>query len=244
MTEQKTGGVGDGNAFNSSESTKSVAAFDVATQTRTEANDLETTFRGIKKVVRSEKQPEVSSKNRRKKQTTSKLGGESPTGRRVGRPKGSGKYGEPTQAIRMPISLKDRVAAFISRNGLVVRLYEDRIQAGFPSPALDAPYEELDLTHFLIPNPASTFFIRATGDSMRDAGIFSNDVLIVDRSLEPSNGDVVLAAINGEFTVKRLFKKDDVVELRPENPRYPVLKIDEEMDFIVWGVVKKVIHDV
>ena len=106
------------------------------------------------------------------------------------------------------------------------------------------PFEPYDLGAKLIPNPASTFFIRVTGESMHDAGIFPDDVLIVDRSLEPCNGDVVVAAINGEFTVKRLFKTRNRVELRPENKNFRPLVVEGDADFVVWGVVKTVIHHV
>lgn len=161
-----------------------------------------------------------------------------------GRPKGSGKYGEPTKAIRFPVSLLDQVDSFVKRRGYVFPLYSNQIQAGFPSPAEDdVPFEPYDLGAKLIPNPASTFFIRVTGESMRDAGIFPDDVLIVDRSLEANNGDVVVAAINGEFTVKRLFRTKKRVELRPENSKFRPIVVTTDMDFIVWGVVKTVIHN-
>lgn len=167
------------------------------------------------------------------------------TKRKPGRPKGTGKYGEPTKAIRFPVSLLGRLDSFIKLRGYVLRLYSDQIQAGFPSPAEEnAPFEPYDLGERLIPNPESTFLIRATGESMRGAGVFPGDVLIVDRSLEPSDGDVVVAAINGEFTVKRLVKEDGRVELRPENKRFRPILVTDDMDFIVWGVVKTVIHSV
>ena len=123
-----------------------------------------------------------------------------------GRPKGSGKYGEPTKAIRFPVSLLDQVDSFVKRRGYVFPLYSNQIQAGFPSPAED-------------------------------------DVPFVDRSLEANNGDVVVAAINGEFTVKRLFRTKKRVELRPENSKFRPIVVTTDMDFIVWGVVKTVIHN-
>lgn len=138
----------------------------------------------------------------------------------------------------------DQVDSFVKRHGFVFPLYCDQIQAGFPSPAEDVvPFEPYDLGAKLVPNPASTFFIRVTGESMRDAGIFADDVLIVDRSLEARSGDVVVAAINGEFTVKRLFRSGKRVELRPENSKFRPLVVTTDMDFIVWGVVKTVIHN-
>ena len=164
--------------------------------------------------------------------------------RSVGRPIGSGKYGEPTKALRLPVSLIEQVDSFVKRRGFVFPLYSNQIQAGFPSPAEDdVPFEPYDLGAKLIPNPASTFFIRVTGESMRDAGIFPDDVLIVDRSLEARSGDVVVAAINGEFTVKRLYRTTRKVELRPENAKFRPIVVTDDMDFIIWGVVKTVIHN-
>ncbi len=164
--------------------------------------------------------------------------------RRAGRPKGSGKYNEATKTIRIPVSMAGRIQTLADRQGLVCRLYDDQIQAGFPSPAGDSPFEELDFAEYLIPNPPATFFIRVTGESMRDAGVFPGDILIVDRSLEPTNGDVVVAAVDGDFTVKRLFKTRNSVELRPENKKFPIIKIEGETELVVWGVVKRVIHNV
>ena len=164
--------------------------------------------------------------------------------RRPGRPKGSGKYKEPTRAVRVPISLIDRIMALVERKGFVFPIYLDRIQAGYPSPAEDAPSENLDVAEYLVPNPSSTFFITVTGESMRDAGIFPGDLLIVDRSLEADNGDVVVALVDGEFTVKRLFKTVNRVELRPENKRFSVIVLEDESEVIVWGVVRRVIHNV
>ena len=164
--------------------------------------------------------------------------------RPIGRPKGSSKYGEPIRSVRVPESIAMRIDGFVERKGDVVRLYDAMVQAGFPSPAEDASYESLDLGAFLMPNPPATFFVRAIGESMRDAGIFPGDVLIVDRSLEPSNGDVVVAALNGEFTVKRLFKTSTRTELRPENRKFSPIVVTEDLELTIWGVVKKVIHNV
>ncbi len=163
---------------------------------------------------------------------------------KAGRPKGTGKYGEETRSVRVPVSMLKLVPAFVERSGLQVPLYHNRVQAGFPSPAFDSVCETLDVAQFLIPNPASTFFLKVTGESMRDAGIFSDDVLIVDRSEEPRNGDVVVAAVDGDFTVKRLFKTDSRIELRPENKQFEPIVVTEENELIIWGVVRKVIHNV
>lgn len=121
-------------------------------------------------------------------------------------------------------------------------IFMANVQAGFPSPAEDYLDKTLDLNELLISHPAATFFVRVAGDSMRDAGIFSGDVLIVDRSMIASDGSIVVAILNGEFTVKRLIKKAEKILLAPENPAYPMMQIEEGSDFQVWGVVTYVIH--
>ena len=114
--------------------------------------------------------------------------------------------------------------------------------AGFPSPAADYEEDKLDLNRYLIKNPAATFFIRVTGYSMMGAGIYSGDLLIVDRSLEPKDKSVVIAVIDGELTVKRIRIRKNKITLEPENENYSVRQITEDTDFQVWGVVTNVIH--
>ena len=127
-------------------------------------------------------------------------------------------------------------------NWNLVPFYETSVSAGFPSPAEDFMDLELNLQDYLIQHPSATFCVRVTGDSMIKAGISSGDVMIVDRSLETKDGNIVLAVINGEFTVKRIKKKKDQLLLIPENPRFPPIVVNAEMDFKVWGVVTHVIH--
>lgn len=122
-------------------------------------------------------------------------------------------------------------------------LFLSRVPAGFPSPADDYVEERIDLNALLIKHPAATFFLRVRGDSMTGAGIFDNDLVVVDRSLDPVSGSVVIAAIDGELTLKRLvLLPGGGVELRPENPDYPILQLSEFQDLDVWGVVTDVIH--
>lgn len=121
-------------------------------------------------------------------------------------------------------------------------LFAVPVKAGFPSPAEDYLEQNLDLNEYLIPHPAATFFVRADGDSMQGAGIHKGDILIVDRSLEPTQGRIVIAVINGEFTVKRLRYEGQKVFLEPENPRFPSTEIDPNWDFRIWGIVTHVIH--
>jgi DNA polymerase V len=123
-------------------------------------------------------------------------------------------------------------------------LFACPVAAGFPSPAADYIDRALDLNEYLIQHPAATFFIRVAGDSMTGAGIHSNDILIVDRSVEAKDGNIVVAVLDGELTVKRLRKRDGVVSLVPENPDYPTLLPTAESEFTVWGVVQHVIHKV
>ena len=125
-----------------------------------------------------------------------------------------------------------------------IPLLSMHVPAGFPSPAEDYSEQKLDLNELLIKHPSATFFVRAHGDSMKDAGIHSNDLLIVDRSKEATNNAIVVAVINGEFTVKRISKRTTGTYLAPENPEYEPLKITEEMDVVIWGVVTSVIHSV
>ncbi|HMA68375.1 MAG TPA: translesion error-prone DNA polymerase V autoproteolytic subunit [Candidatus Mcinerneyibacterium sp.] len=118
------------------------------------------------------------------------------------------------------------------------------ISAGFPSPADDYIDKKLDLNEYLIENPSSTFYVRVEGDSMIGAGIYSGDILIVDRSLEAQNRKIVLAILNGEFTVKKLIKNEKNIILRAANKNYPDITVKKDMDFMVWGVVTTVIHRV
>jgi DNA polymerase V len=121
-------------------------------------------------------------------------------------------------------------------------LVSSTIKAGFPSPAEDYIDRKIDLNEQLIANPAATFMVRVEGSSMIDCGINEQDVLIVDRSLKAKDKDIILAVVDGEFTVKRLRIKRGVYELVPENPNYQVITITEGTDFVVWGVVTYVIH--
>ncbi|KGF73850.1 peptidase S24 [Neosynechococcus sphagnicola sy1] len=121
-------------------------------------------------------------------------------------------------------------------------LYMTPVTAGFPSPAEDYIEGRLDLNQYLIKHPAATFFVRVSGDSMKGAGIHPGDLLVVDRALEPTEGRIIIAVVNGELTVKRLRRRKGRLFLIPDNQNYPDLEIDEAMDFQVWGVVTNVIH--
>ena len=125
---------------------------------------------------------------------------------------------------------------------LELPLYSSKIKAGFPSPADDYIEKKLDLNEYLIKHPAATFFVRVEGESMIDAGIHSGDILIVDKSIEVKDNNIVIAAINGEFTVKRISKKNGKLFLLPENNSFQPIEVSIEEDFSIFGVVTCVIH--
>ena len=125
---------------------------------------------------------------------------------------------------------------------LSIPMFSDSVQAGFPSPAEDHLDLDLNLNDYLVQNPSATFCVKAIGESMKDAGIKSGDIMIVDKSLEPKNRSIVLAVIDGEFTVKRVNINNDELYLMPENSNFSPIKITEEMDFQVWGIVTYIIH--
>lgn len=122
-------------------------------------------------------------------------------------------------------------------------IYLNPVQAGFPSPADDYIEDSLDLNKHLIKKPSATFIVKAKGDSMVGAGIDSGDLLVVDRSITPQNNSIVIAMLNGSFTVKRLIRKSGETFLRPENTKYKEVKVEESHDFEIWGVVAHVIKN-
>jgi len=123
-------------------------------------------------------------------------------------------------------------------------LFLSRIEAGFPSPADDYVETTLDLNEELISNGTATFFLTVSGTSMREIGIHGGDTIIVDRSIEPTGGDVVVAALDGFLTVKRYEVRSGHPMLVPESSRHDPIPIEEGQSFVVWGVVTKCIHDI
>jgi len=115
------------------------------------------------------------------------------------------------------------------------------ITTGFPSPAADSIEDRIDLNKLLIKTPSATFFVKVEGESMVNAFIPNNSLLVVDRSLNATSGNIVVAVINGELTVRRLLQTHARVFLKPENPKYQPIEINEEMSFQVWGVVITII---
>jgi len=184
-------------------------------------------------------------------------------GKRIGagRPKGTGKYGEATKTVRLPESkivdiqawLQEQKRAGLSESieaiygcdvsiKLELPLYLCPAAAGFPSPADDHLDSNLDLNAFLVNSPASTFFLRASGNSMIGASINDGDMMIVDRSLEAYHDDIIIAVVDGEITVKRLHWIDEEILLIPENTNYKTIAITENSEFHIWGVVTDVLH--
>lgn len=125
---------------------------------------------------------------------------------------------------------------------IALPVFSSTVQAGFPSPADDYIEGKLDLNELIVRHPAATFFVRVQGESMNGAGIHTDDILVVDRSLEVSNGNIIVAIVDGEFTVKRYVVEGKDVFLVPENGNFSRLKISENSEFQVWGVVTYVIH--
>ena len=127
--------------------------------------------------------------------------------------------------------------------GVELEIAED-LHAGFPNPASDHAGETIDLTHEMVRHPESTFYARIAGDSMIEAGIREGDIVVIDRSLEASNGDFIVACVDGEFTIKeyQFDSKNQCVWLIPHNQNYTKIKVTEENNFSVWGVVTFCVH--
>lgn len=140
------------------------------------------------------------------------------------------------------ISIAQPAASKISRDSTATGLAASTVSAGFTNVAEDFTETELDLNEYLIKNPAATFFVKVVGTSMIGAGIHPNDMLVVDRSLDPRDGAIVIALLNGEFTVKRLRKRGGKIKLLPENSKFRPVPVQPCDEFEIWGVVTTVIH--
>jgi len=125
---------------------------------------------------------------------------------------------------------------------LAIPLFAQKIPAGFPSPASDYMEEGLDLNTHLVKNKASSFYVEVEGDSMINVGIYPGDKVLVDKSLEPKHGHIVVAVIHNEFTLKRLYRRRGVLELRPENPAYQPIRFKDAEELQIWGVVTAVVR--
>ena len=123
-------------------------------------------------------------------------------------------------------------------------LAQSGIHAGFPSPATDYMTQAIDLNRELVKHPAATFYGRVVGDSMIDAGVEEGDILVIDRALDPKDGDMAVCFVDGEFTLKHLRILDGGLRLEPANPKYPAIEITEGVEFRMWGVVTYIIKKV
>ncbi|MEY4481027.1 MAG: hypothetical protein RIQ84_189 [Pseudomonadota bacterium] len=123
-----------------------------------------------------------------------------------------------------------------------VRLLSHRISAGFPSPAGDYVEDGLDINNYLVQNKPATFMFTVRGESMIVAGIHDGDKVVVDKSLKAKHKDIVVAVVNGEYTIKRLYKYKGRIELRPENPEYQIISFTEGHELQIWGVVVGVVR--
>ncbi|MDR6565475.1 LexA family protein [Chitinophaga ginsengisegetis] len=133
------------------------------------------------------------------------------------------------------------IAMKLATSGLVMPFFTATIPAGFPSPAQDYSEEEIDLSKILQPNPTTTFIIRVKGNSMEQANMPDGCLVVVDRSQKAQSGSIVVAILDGEFTIKRLVKAGRNWVLHPENPFYKPIVIQEDADFQVWGVVTNIV---
>ena len=137
---------------------------------------------------------------------------------------------------------KNKIYKFNNKKSVDIGLHVSSISAGFPSPAEDHIDVSLNLNDYLVKHPSSTFYIYVKGDSMIGSGIYDGDLMVVDRSLEPESNSIVVAVIDGEFTVKKIHKKNNQIYLLPDNKNYKPIHIKEGMDFQVWGIVTHSIH--
>ena len=130
----------------------------------------------------------------------------------------------------------------ITEKRIYLPLSQSTVEAGFPSPATEYEEDRLDINDMVVTNPAATFYVRVKGSSMIDAKINDGDILVVDKSLEARHNDIIIAVVDGDFTVKTLYVKDNVVKLVPANPEYPEIILKNAQELNVWGVVSYIIY--
>ena len=165
-------------------------------------------------------------------------------GKRVnaGRPKGQGKYGTSTKAIRVPEYLIEDVRNYSINGGYKIPFFSSKVEVGCPSFADDHIEDMIDMNHFLIKNPQATFCVKVSGLSMIDAGIYEGDVLLVDSSIPPTEGKIIIVALDGMLTVKRLHFINKKPYLVPENPNFDPIPVLENSEIHVWGVVINILR--
>lgn len=144
------------------------------------------------------------------------------------------------------MSVKNKITFFLPdfENQIELPFISSGIKAGFPSPAADFDESKISLDRVLVKNRESTFYAKANGNSMTGAGINDGDILVIDRSLEPQNNKIAVCYIDGEFTIKRIKISKSEVLLVPENKDFETIKVTEENELIIWGIVTYVIKNV
>ncbi len=188
----------------------------------------------------------------------------------AGRKAGSGPYGEATKVMRVPGSKVTLIKTWLQQwqelnadnerneqhaidrdvgfkpikpvSELALPVFSHKVIAGFPSPADDNQEETIDLNEAFVPCAKTSFVVRVQGDSMQQAGILPGDQLVIDRSITPVSGNIVIASVNGDLTLKRLIKQAGQIWLYPENPAYQPIAVAEETELVIWGVVVSVLR--
>jgi DNA polymerase V len=139
--------------------------------------------------------------------------------------------------------LKKQLTFFLpnTENAKEITFIAAGIKAGFPSPAADFDETKISIDQLVIKNEAATFYAKASGNSMIGAGIDDGDILVIDRSIEPTDNKIAVCFIDGEFTIKRIKIEEDCIYLQPENPKFKSIKVTEDNDLIIWGIVTYVV---
>ncbi|MDG1436584.1 MAG: translesion error-prone DNA polymerase V autoproteolytic subunit [Rickettsiaceae bacterium] len=161
----------------------------------------------------------------------------------AGRPRGQGRYGTATKAIRVPEYLVNDVKDYSLNGGYKIPFFSSKVEAGYhPSIAEEHIEEMLDINSIVIKNPSTTFCVRVSGLSMIDAGIYEGDTLVVDSSINPTDGKIIIAALDGILTVKRLGYINNMPYLLPENVNFDPIAIMENSEIHIWGVVTNILR--
>jgi DNA polymerase V len=144
------------------------------------------------------------------------------------------------------MSLKPELTFFIpdTENAKEFPFIVDGIKAGFPSPAADFDETKISIDQLVVKNETATFYAKANGNSMIGAGIDDGDILVIDRSIEPTDNKIAVCFIDGDFTIKRIKIEEDCIYLQPENPKFKSIKVTEDNDLIIWGIVTYVVKKV
>lgn len=144
------------------------------------------------------------------------------------------------------MSLKPELTFFIpdTENAKEIPFIADGIKAGFPSPAADFDETKISIDQLVVKNETATFYAKASGNSMIGAGIDDGDILVIDRSIEPTDNKIAVCFIDGDFTIKRIKIEEDCIYLQPENPKFKSIKVTEDNDLIIWGIVTYVVKKV